>query len=40
MIAAMLALGGLAFANACYQRWKKWPEPDDWQSDFGEIPPR
>ena len=40
MTLAFVVLGLLCLANAMYRRWRKWPAPDQWVSEYGEIPPR
>lgn len=37
MIAALIGLGIAALANGAYQKWRKWPAPEDWTSPYGRI---
>ena len=37
MIAALVVLGWCALAKVCWDKWKRWPDPDDYDSEYGVV---
>lgn len=40
VIFVCVAVAGICFLIAAWHEYKAWPEPRDWESKIGRVPPR